>query len=395
MAVGHGRRELIEAATRQMSELAFLDVFRYSSQPALDLSDTLVTAVPGMAKVHFTPGGSEAVETALKLALQWHWVRGDRDRRLVVTRHGAYHGVTFGAMNCDGRYYATRNDIYLGDHRFGVVAEGPATGQGWGLGARHAAGAAEFLATIEAHGPERIAAVIVDPCATASGVANAPPEDLVALRAMCDAHGILLIVDEVITGFCRTGRMFASEHSGVRADLMTLSKALSSGYLPIGACLVADHVVETIAQAEPRDRVFAHGHTYGGHPVACAVALENIQILREENLAQRGLEMGERLRRGLSGLAPHHFFVDARGVGMLTGVELFGPGQSAGRFADPVEACGWLRRWLRDAGLVTLTVHPGTVFLLAPPLVINESEIDRIVEFFDAGLTALSRQAHG
>lgn len=392
MAIGHGRRELAAAAARQMTELAFIDVFRYSSRPALELADTLVRAIPGMAKVHFTPGGSEAVETALKLALQWHWVQGHRERRLVVTRYGAYHGVTFGAMNCDGRYYATRNDIYLGDNRFGVVAEGPATGPGWGLGARHAAGADQFRATIETVGPERVAAVIVDPCATASGVAIAPPEDLRALRELCDRHGILLIVDEIITGFCRTGRMFASELSGVTGDLMTLSKALSSGYLPIGATAVSDRVVDVIAAAKPSDRIFAHGHTYGGHPVACAVALENIRILRYEGLAERGIEMGDRMRGALGGLSHHPHYVDVRGIGMLTGVEVFRLGQDAGRFATPVHACAWLRRWLRDAGLITLTVHPGTVFLLAPPLVITAAEVDRIVEIFDEGLTALAHE---
>lgn len=390
MAVGHGRARLVEVAARQMQELAFLDVFRYSSEPALELADALIGLTPpGMKKVHFTPGGSEAVEVALKLAIQYHWVRGDTNRRKVVTRFGAYHGVTFGAMNCDGRYYATRNDIYLGDNRFGVVADGPATGLGWGLGARHAAGAPEFAATIEREGPENVAAVIVDACATASGVGSAPPEDLVALRKLCDEYGILLIVDEIITGFCRTGRMFAHQLSGTTPDFLTFSKALSSGYMPIGATVVRDRVVDEIAAAERADRVFAHGHTYGGHPVACAVALENIKILQEEDLATRAAAMGERLRAGLRTLDPHDSFLDARGVGMLTGLELFPSDAEAGRFGSGVAACGWLRRELRDLGLVTLTVHPGTVFLLAPPLIIEPGEIDRIVEIFDAGLTRL------
>ncbi|RNL77605.1 aspartate aminotransferase family protein [Nocardioides marmorisolisilvae] len=388
MAVGHGRTRLVEVAARQMQQLAFLDVFRYSSEPALELSEKLIELTPsGMKKVHFTPGGSEAVETALKLALQYHWVRGDKNRRKVVTRFGAYHGVTFGAMNCDGRYYATRNDIYLGDNRFGVVAEGPATGPGWGLGARYAAGAPEFAATIEREGAENIAAVIVDACATASGVAAAPPEDLVALRKLCDENGILLIVDEIITGFGRTGKMFAHELSGVTADFFTFSKALSSGYMPIGATVVHERVVDEIAAAERADRVFAHGHTYGGHPVACAVALENIKILQEEALPTRASLMGERLREGLRTLARHDSFVDARGVGMLTGLELFATDSEAGNFGSGVAACGWLRRELRDLGLVTLTVHPGTVFLLAPPLIIEPHEIDRIVEIFDEGLS--------
>lgn len=390
MAVGHGRSELVEVAARQMQRLAFLDVFRYSSEPALELADTLIGLTGrGMAKVHFTPGGSEAVEVALKLALQYHWAHGQRERRTVVTRYGAYHGVTFGAMNCDGRYYATRNDMYLGSARFGVVAEGPATGPGWGAGARHASGAPEFAATIESVGAENVAAVIVDACATASGVASAPPEDLVELRRICDDNGILLIVDEIITGFCRTGAMFAHQIADVTPDLVTFSKALSSGYMPIGACLVRDQVVDAIASAPARDRIFAHGHTYGGHPVACAVASANIAILQDERLDVRAVEMGDRLRQGLSELAGHDSFVDARGVGMLTGLELLGDDSAAGKFGKAVAACGWLRRQLRDLGLVTLTVHPGTVFLLAPPLVIQPAEIDRVVEILDQGLTLL------
>lgn len=393
MAVGHGRRRLADVAHRQMVELAFLDVFRYTSQPALDLADALVEIAPsGMDRVHFTPGGSEAVEVALKLALQYHWVRGDRDRRRVICRRGAYHGVTFGAMNCDGRYYSTRNDIYLGEARFGVVAEGPATGTGWGKGARHAAGAAEFSRTIEEVGPGNVAAVIVDVCATASGVAAAPAADLRALRTLCDEHGILLIADEVITGFCRTGSMFASGLYGVQPDLMTVSKALSSGYLPIGAALVSGRIVDAIAAADPPDAVFAHGHTYGGHPVACAVALENITIMEEEQLAERAGTMGAYLRAGLDSLSHHDSFVDARGVGMLNGLEVLGSDEAAGSFGTAVEACRWLRLRLRDLGLVTLTVHPGSVFLLAPPLVIQEAEVDQLVQTLDKGLSDLEAQ---
>ncbi|MEI6363313.1 MAG: aminotransferase class III-fold pyridoxal phosphate-dependent enzyme [Actinomycetes bacterium] len=391
MAVGHGRQRLVDVAARQMSELAFLDVFRYTSLPALGLADKLIDIAPsGMDRVLFTPGGSEAVETALKLALQYHWVRGDHDRRLVICRNGAYHGVTFGAMNCDGGYYSTRNDVYLGSTRFGVVAEGPATGEGWGMGAPYAAGAQQFAEAIERVGPQNVAAVIVDPCATASGVAAAPPSDLVALRALCDQHGILLIADEVITGFCRTGTMFASQLADVTPDLMTVSKALSSGYMPIGATIVNERVTTAINDAEGRDAVFAHGHTYGGHPVACAVASENIAILEEERLDLAAAARGQYLRARLGELATHDTFVDARGIGMLNGLELLPGGDAdAGRFGTAASACVWLRKRLRDIGLVTLTVHPGRVFLLAPPLIVSEAELDTLVEMLDQGLSDL------
>src|SRR5690606_13298475 len=145
MAIGHGNPRLPQVAARQMRELAFIDVFRYVSKPAVELAAKLADiAPPGLSRVHFTPGGSEAVEVALKLAFQYHYLRGNPRKRRVVCREGAYHGVTFGAMNCDGRYWSTRTDIYLGPERFGLVAPGPATGANWGAGAKHTAGAEEI-----------------------------------------------------------------------------------------------------------------------------------------------------------------------------------------------------------------------------------------------------------
>lgn len=393
MAVGHGRSRLTEAATRQMNELAFLDVFRYTSEPAVGLAADLVRIAPeGLNRVHFTPGGSEAVEVALKLSFQYHFLRGERQRRRVITRRGAFHGVTFGAMNCDGGYYSTRNDIYLGDARFGVVAEGEITAPGWGKGARHTAGAEQFADKVEELGAENVAAIIVDAVATASGVAVPPAKDLQDLRLLCDQHGILLIVDEVITGFCRTGRMFASQLYGVEPDFMPVSKALSSGYMPIGATLIGDKVAEAFEHSHESDNIFAHGHTYGGHPVACAVARENIKILEEESLAEGADRMGEYLRKGLASLADHPSYVDSRGVGMLNGLEVVGEDAMAGTLGTACEAAQWLRKRCRDRGLVTLTVHPGTVLLLAPPLIINEQEVDHMIGILDNALSDLEAE---
>lgn len=396
MAIGHGRAELVEVAARQMRKLAFLDVFRYASQPAIDLADTLLDiAPPNMARVFFAPGGSEAVETALKLAFQYHYLRGEPQRRKVICRQGAYHGVTFGAMNCDGRYHATRTDIYLGDVRFGEVAMGPAKGPGWGKGARHTAGAEEFRQKVMEIGPDRVAAIIVDPVATASAVATPPASDFQALRALCDEFGILLIADEVIAGFARSGRMFVSQLYDVQPDFLTLSKALSSGYMPIGATLVSQKVIDVFNSANPADNIFTHGHTYSGHPVACAVALENIRILEREGLASRAAQMGEYLQRGLESLSSHASYVDARGVGMLRGLELVGDDERVGALGSARAACLWLRKRLRDLGLITLTIHPGTVFLLAPPLIIERAEIDALIEILDRGLRELDRALAG
>jgi adenosylmethionine-8-amino-7-oxononanoate aminotransferase len=390
MAVGHGRRRLVEAAARQMADVAFVDVFRHTTRPALDLARELLRiAPPGLTKVHFTPGGSEAVEAALKLAIQYHWLRGQRERRRVLVRAGAYHGTTFGAMNCDGHYHSTRNDIYLGPLSFGHVVPGPATGPDWGRGRAYASGAEEFARELDRLGPETVAAVVVDPLATASGVALAPAADLVALRQLCDETGVLLIVDEVITGFGRSGRLFVSDLYGVRPDILTVSKAIASGYMPIGAALIGERVVDAFRAAGPvQDAVFAHGHTYGAHPVACAVALENIRLIEEESLADRAAVRGDYLGARFASLRSHPSLVEARGIGLLWGLELVPAVPRAG-LADPRAVGTWFRRRCRDAGLITLAVHPGNVMLLAPPLIITEAEIDALVHVVDGVLSEL------
>lgn len=392
-AIGHGNPRLPKVAEQQMRELAFIDVFRYVSRPAVELAAKLsAISPPGLSRVHFTPGGSEAVEVALKLAFQYHYLKGKPEKRRVICREGAYHGVTFGAMNCDGRYWSTRTDIYLGSQRFGAVASGPATGDGWGKGARHTAGAEEIALAIGEIGPENVAAVIVDPVATASGVAAPPATDLAKLRRLCDEHDVLLIVDEVISGFGRTGRMFASEHSDVVPDFMPISKALSSGYQPIGATLISDRVAEVFDDSTAHDGRFTHGHTFGGHPVACAVALENIKIIEENELVGRSSEMGAYLNDRLQSLLALESVTDVRGPGLIKGVELLGEGESTGSFGTPAAACAWLRKELRSLGLITLFLHPGNVLLLAPPLIITREQVDEILGILEEGLKRLERK---
>lgn len=390
MVAGHGRHRLAEVAERQMRDLAFLDLFRYTSEPAVRLAAKLAEIAPGpLERVHFTPGGSEAVETAMKIALQhWH-LAGTPRRRRFVSRAGSYHGVTFGAMALGGSYFASRNDIYRPDPELGKTAAAPAAeASGFGKGGRHVSCAHRIAERVEQLRPETVAAVVVDPLGTASGVATAPLTDLVALRRLCDEHGILLVVDEVITGFGHTGALLVCEQAGVVPDILTISKGLSSGYVPIGATVVHSDVAERF---EGRDGVFAHGQTYGGHPVACAVALENIAILEEERLPERAGELGPYFLEGLRSLESHRTFWDARASGLLGGVEVVADGRTGVDFASPADAGRMLRLALRDAGLVAIAVHPGNVLLLAPPLTITRREIDRLVEMLDEGLSRLER----
>ena len=389
MVAGHGRTRLAEAARKQLDTLAFLDVFRYASRPALDLAAKLSSLAPMPdTKVHFTPGGSEAVETAMKIALQYHYLVGQPQRRTFVGRHGAYHGVTLAAMSLGASYYAMRNDIYLPEG-LAVSANAGAIDPGFGSGARHTSDAARIEQKILEVGADRIAGVVVDPMGTASGVACPPDEDMRELRRVCDRHGVLLIVDEVITAWGHTGRLFASEHSGIVPDMVTVSKGLSSGYMPIGATLVAGKI--TAAFTGPNG-MFAHGQTYGGHPPSCAVALENIAILEEEKLAERAHALGPRLIDGIRSLAGRHRNLGpVRGRGLLIGIELMKDAAAGLDFTNCPAAGTRFRLALRDAGLIGICIHPGNVLLLAPPLVITKGEIDQMIEMLDSGLSALSK----
>jgi adenosylmethionine-8-amino-7-oxononanoate aminotransferase len=386
MVAGHGRQELIDAATEQLRQLAFLDVFRYASVPAIALAERLAALAPGsLSRVHFTPGGSEADETAIKVARQYFYLRGEPRRQKVITRAGAFHGVTFGAMGLDGNYFATRNYMFEPGVPFCRIAPAPACPRcDFGKAGRHLACPHKIEEIILAERPETVAAVVVDPAATSIAVAIPPPTYMMQLREICDRYGVLLVADEIITGFGRTGRMFCCEHSGVVPDIMTISKGLSSGYMPIGAAIVKEEIASAFS-GRP-EATLSHGQTYGGHPVACAVALENIGLIERERLPTRAAEMGMYLLEGLQSLHDHPSFWDARGIGLLTGLELVADRATGRIFSQPAAFGTALRKRCRDRGLLTLILHPGNVLFLAPPLVITRSEIDEMIKIVDEAL---------
>lgn len=387
-AVGHVHPRMISAITRQLEKVEFVDTFRYTTAATVNLAAKIGELAPGsLSRTHFSAGGSEAVEAAIKIALQYHVLGGDTRRTKVISRYGAYHGCTYGAMAVDGHFYATRNFVYEPLPPLGRFVNPPYPYRCTLCDSKCTLQCAdEIELLIRRERPETVAAVIVDPASTSIAVSIPPDGYLARLREICDQYGILMIADEVITGFGRTGRMFASEHWGIEPDIMTLSKGLSSGYIPIGATTVTTGVAERFS--EWPQGTFWHGHTFGGHPVACAAALESIAIIEDEGLVERSAVMGERLLAGLWDLYESHPVIgDVRGLGLLCGVELVLDRETR-RLSDPATALGFsARRVCRRNGLVLASLEPGSTLLLSPPLIISEPEVDELLARLDAALS--------
>lgn len=389
VAVGHGRAELAEVAADQARRLAYANTFAYATEPALELADELARlAPPGFARVHFANSGSEAVELALKIAKQYHYNRGEGKRYKVISRIGSYHGQTAGALSVNGASYAVRQP-------FEPLVPGAVRVPG--VNCDHCPYEKSFpecnvycaravAGFIEAERPETVAALIAEPISIANGNAMPPKAYWQTLRDICDAYGILLIADEVINGFGRTGRWWGIEHFGVTPDLMTVAKQLSSGYAPIGAVLVHERVAAEF-EGGP-NRAFVSGLTFAGHPVACAVARANIELLKRERLPENASVVGSYLGERLREVAKARRAVAAvRGVGLLWALEIVRDRETNEPYPTH-ELTPQLEASLRRRGLLT---RAGPLLFLAPPLVTNREEVDAIVEIVDDALAELER----
>lgn len=373
-AIGHGRPEIAAAVARQYGEIEFLDTLRYTSRPAIELAARLAELAPGdLDHVHFSTSGSEAVEAALKIARQYHQQRGRTAKYKVIARYLGYHGCTYGAMALDGNYHRTRKQLFEPLPPIGRFVDAHAQ-------------PADFEKLILAERAETVAAIILDPIATASGIHPQEDEFWVALRRICDRHDVLLIADEVITAFGRTGRWFASDRGGVSPDLITVSKGLSSGYFPISAVLASRRVVR---EFEGPERALSHGHTYGGHPVACAAALENLRIIEEERLVERARDMETTVRKAFEPLAAHPLVGDIRGVGLIFGVEVRDRSQPD---EAPIVLGTEVLKELRNRDVLSFVLSPGNLLLLCPALVITAQQLHSLVAAIIAALDAVAQR---
>ena len=358
-AVGHGRREIADAVAAQMEQVAAYHTFASFTNPAQQrLADLLMELEPiPDARVLFTLTGSEAVDSALKLARAGHRAAGDAGRTVFLSRHYAYHGVMLGGTSVAG-LPANRRPYgpLLGDC-FQVERDS--------LEAMRAA--------VAYHGPERIAAIITEPVLGAGGVFPPPPGYLQGLRELCDECGALLIFDEVITAFGRLGSWFGAEHYGVTPDVITFAKAITSGYLPLGGVIVGPRLRGWLEADD--DYLLTHGGTYAGHPTCCAAGIANLQIMRSEGLPERARHAGSRLRAGLDRLADRPGVAEIRGEGLMQAVALQAP-LTAGAMVAALLTRGIISRGLPYANSIAFS----------PPLVISDGEIDEIVEAVDAAL---------
>ena len=374
--VGYGREDLAEAIAKQAAELAYFTPMHFANPRAIELVEALAGLTPGkINNFLFVCDGSEAVESAMKLAKQHHYYRGEKERFKVISRRGAYHGVTALALRSLGTVLTMRQSMEpLAPGS--VFVESPYCYRcPLHLSYPHCdlACAGDVRRIIEFEGPGQISAFIGEPIQQGFGALAPPPGYWEVIREICNDYGILLIIDEVICGFGRTGRWFGIEHFGVQPDMMTMAKGISSGYVPLGAVGCTDEVIDPVD-------TFEHLHTYANHPVACAAGLKNIEILKQEGLIKRSAEIGDYFLESLKSLEDHPIVGQVRGTGLWLGIDFTVDKKTRGIF--PIDRLWSLVNRALSKGLIIKLM--GQALELAPPLVIDKSEIDEGVKILHA-----------
>lgn len=388
VAAGHGRTEIGEAMARQARSLAYTAASNAANPAAIALAEKISSLTPGdLDRVFLCSGGSEAVESALKIAKQVQVMRGFGKRYKVIARRGSYHGTTFGAASLTG----SASEKYFGPFMAGVSKVPNPNHYRNDFGLEGEAGDAMCARYVEQEilnqGPEHVAAFIAEPISVANGTHLPGPVYWRMLREICDRYGVLLIMDEVITGWGRTGRMFAAEHYGVVPDIMTMAKGLSSGYAPVAAVAVRSSIFDDF---RPSGSALAHLITFGGHAVAAAAALKNIEILERENLVERSVTVGTYLFELAQQLRSHPTVGDVRGgMGLLCAIDLV---KSKARRQPWGTSHPFIKRLAlrtQEEGLVT---RVWDVLHLAPPFVLTHAEAERAIAIVDQCLSEVEAE---
>jgi beta-alanine--pyruvate transaminase len=381
---GHGRDKIVRAIQDQAASMDYAPAFQCGHPGAFDLAARLATLMPGdLDHAFFCNSGSEAVDTALKIAIAWHRVRGEGQRVRLIGREKGYHGVGFGGISVGG--------IAPNRKLFGALLAGvdhlrhtqDLKRQAWSRGQPEWGGqmAEELERIVALHDASTIAAVIVEPIACSGGILIPPKGYLERIREICDKHELLLIFDEVITGFGRTGEAFASQSFGVKPDIITMAKGMTSGAVPMGGVAVRQDIYDDFMHGPEQLIEFAHGYTYSGHPLAVAAAHAALDVYQDEGLFERSKETGKLFGDAIQQLKGRPYVIDVRDYGMLGAVELEPiPGEPTERAQQAFRAC-------YEKGLLVRTT--GDTIALCPALIADESHIAELVDKLGAALNTL------
>ncbi len=373
--IGHGHPKVVEAIKAQAETLEYAPSFQFSQPLAFDLAQKLAVITPdGMDRIFYTNSGSEAADTALKIALAYHRIRGEGTRTRLIGRERGYHGVGFGGISVGGMVANRKffgpliNGVDHLPHTHNLAKQAFSRGQpDWGA---HLAD--EMEAMIALHDASNIAAVMIEPVAGSTGVLVPPKGYLERLREITAKHGILLIFDEVITGFGRMGTGFASERFGVKPDIFTMAKGLTSGYVPMGAVAADNNIYDTFMSESPAGIELFHGYTYSAHPLACAAAAATLEVYQEEGLFQRAADMSPYLEEAVHSLKDLPNVIDIRSIGLVGAVELAPRKGAPG--ARGMEVC--IKAY--EAGLMIRV--SGDVIAMSPPLILEKAHVDEMIE---------------
>jgi beta-alanine--pyruvate transaminase len=375
---GHTRDRIVKAVQEQVARLDFAPTFQYGHPLAFELASRITTMLNGdFEHVFFCNSGSEAADSALKMALAYHRARGQGERTRLIGRERGYHGVGFGGISVGGMvnnrnfFGSLLNGVDHLPHTYNFAEQAFTRGQPeWGA---HLADELERICAL--HDPKTIAAVMVEPMAGSTGVLPPPKGYLEKLRAICDKHGILLIFDEVITGFGRLGESFATEYFGVNPDIITCAKGLTNGTIPMGAVITRKGIYDTMMDYADKTGLtieLFHGYTYSGHPIAAAAALATLEVYREESLFERARELAPYLEDVAHSLKGTKHVIDIRNLGLVAAIELESrPGEASKRAYDVYRACFAKGLLLRISG---------DTLAISPPLIVSKAQIDQIFE---------------
>jgi len=386
--VGHGQRELADAATKQMAELEYASTFSgFGNRPAIELSERLSALTPGrLTAAMFGSSGSEMNDTAFKFARYYWLCRGKPTKTAIISRFRAFHGVTMGAVSATGlpvywdMFGPRAPDFHHIDppYPYRQTADDPAM-------------TAEALEQkILELGPDNVAAFIGEPVIGGGGILVPPDGYWQNVRRICDKYDVLLIADEIINGFGRTGQWFGINNWDVKPDIMVMAKGITSGYLPLSACMVTDEVLEGL-QSRPEDPPFMHGHTYAGHPTACAVALANLDFMEREGIVERSRKMGEYIQAKIKPLNDLPIVGNTRGLGCMAGIELVRNKDTREGFPANWKVGPRVVGLVQDKGVILRSML-GDIVAMSPPLVVTEQEVDEIVDALGSSIEEVSRE---